>query len=83
MESTAAPLPAPRAARAEETGEKGLKKDAIAALRMAYRTLFRSDKLRKDAIAAAKADGEGVAEVGRLLRFIEESKRGVAAHGRG
>jgi amino acid transporter len=29
MESTAAPLPAPPAARAEETGEKGLKKDAI------------------------------------------------------
>ena len=57
--------------------------ETVVALRRAYRTVFRSGRPRQEALAAARAEGEGVAEVERFLRFIESSKRGVAAHGRG
>jgi len=62
---------------------KGLATETISALRKAYRLLFRSNKLMKDALAAVREDHADVPEVMRLALFIESSKRGVARHGRG
>ncbi len=61
---------------------RGLGGDVIRALRRAYRTLFRSGHTRADGIARARAEWGEVAEVERLLSFIEASSRGVARHGR-
>ena len=60
----------------------GLSRETILALRRAYKTIFRSGLLRNQALARARSDGGEVPEVARMLSFIEESKRGVARHGR-
>jgi UDP-N-acetylglucosamine acyltransferase len=62
---------------------RGFKIETIHALRKAYRTVFRSEKLMKDAIAATRSELGSVPEVERFLAFIEGSKRGVARHGSG
>jgi UDP-N-acetylglucosamine acyltransferase len=61
---------------------RGLSRDTILALRRAYRTLFRSGHTKAEGVARARAEWGEVAEVERLLGFIESSPRGVARHGR-
>lgn len=61
---------------------RGLERETILALRRAYRTLFRSGLVRAAAIERARGDGGDIPEVERLVRFIEESRRGVTGHGR-
>jgi UDP-N-acetylglucosamine acyltransferase len=61
----------------------GFTRETLLALRRAYRTLFRSGLTRRQAIERARSEWGAVAEVERMLRFIESSKRGVAGHGRG
>jgi len=55
----------------------GFAKETVAALKAVYKTVFKSELLRKDAIARARAEHGGVPEVARLLEFLETSKRGV------
>jgi acyl-[acyl carrier protein]--UDP-N-acetylglucosamine O-acyltransferase len=43
--------------------------------------IFRSERLMKDALATARSELGAVAEVERMVRFIESSQRGVARHG--
>lgn len=61
---------------------RGVPRESIKALRKAYRTLFRSGHRRQDGIARARAELGDVAEVERMLSFIEASERGVCRHGR-
>lgn len=61
---------------------RGLSRDTILALRRAYRTLFRSGLRKAEGIERARGEWGDVAEVERMLRFIETSERGVARHGR-
>ena len=61
---------------------RGVSSDSIKALRRAYRTLFRSGLLKKDAIERTRGDWGHVPEVGRMLAFIEASERGICRHGR-
>lgn len=61
---------------------RGLSSEAIKALRRAYRAIFRSGLTREEGVARAREEWGEVAEVERLLRFIETSTRGIARHGR-
>ena len=61
---------------------RGVPGESIKALRRAYRLLFRSGLLKKDALARAGDEWGEVPEVARLIAFIEASKRGVCRHGR-
>jgi len=56
---------------------RGLGNDAIRALRTAYRTLFRSGLPLRDAARRAREEAGTVAEVAKLLDFVEASKRGI------
>lgn len=51
--------------------------EAIAALKKAYRILFRSGAPMGEAIAKVEAEVEQLAEVRRLVEFVRSSKRGV------
>ena len=61
----------------------GMTRETILALRRAYRLLFRSGLLRKDAVERARAEWPEVPEVEAMVQFIQGSRRGVARHGRG
>jgi UDP-N-acetylglucosamine acyltransferase len=61
---------------------KGVAPDAIKALRGAYRTIFRSGALLKDALASARAEFGAVPEVARMCDFIDGARRGVTRHGK-
>lgn len=61
----------------------GVTPEAIKALRSAYRTIFRTDLPRAEALAKVRGEFPGVPEIAHLADFIESSKRGVARHGRG
>ncbi len=56
--------------------------DAVTRLKRAYRLVFRSQEKLADALAQARAELGGLAEVDRFLSFIEESERGVARDAR-
>jgi acyl-[acyl carrier protein]--UDP-N-acetylglucosamine O-acyltransferase len=61
----------------------GIPKATIGALGDAYRILFRLPMKRGAALAKARAEFPGVAEVGRLVEFVgAPSKRGTCRHGR-
>jgi UDP-N-acetylglucosamine acyltransferase len=66
-----------------ETGleRRGVSPEAIRALRKAYRMIFRGERLMKDALAAVRGELGAIAEVERMLHFIETTRRGVARHG--
>ena len=61
---------------------RGVPSDSIKALRWAYRVLFRSGLLKKDAITSVRADWGDIPEVERMIAFVETSQRGVCRHGR-
>jgi UDP-N-acetylglucosamine acyltransferase len=60
---------------------RGVAPDSIRALRKAYRMIFRGERLMNEALAAVRAEFGAVAEVARLLSFIESGSRGIARHG--
>jgi len=56
---------------------RGFSAPTIASLKQAYKLLFRSELLLKDAIARIRLDVMPGPEVGRLIEFVESSTRGV------
>lgn len=56
----------------------GKSDETVAALKAAYRIVFRSGLRLADALARVRAEFAGVAEVGHFAAFIEASERGVA-----
>ena len=54
----------------------GLSRDAIAAIKDAYKTLFMSDLTVEDAVARLKSQ-DSLPEVREMAEFIERAKRGV------
>jgi UDP-N-acetylglucosamine acyltransferase len=56
---------------------RGFSRQAIAALKRAYRLLFHGGGSRRDAVARTRAAVGSEPAVGRLLAFVEESRRGV------
>ena len=56
---------------------RGVSAEAIARVRRAYRTLYRSGLTLEEAKRQLAAQAAGCAEVGALLEFLERSKRGV------
>lgn len=56
---------------------RGFSEEEISALKQAYRALFRSGALAKDAIAGIRAELGDVARAEQLAAFVEKSERGV------
>jgi UDP-N-acetylglucosamine acyltransferase len=73
-----------RLAGVNEVGlqRRGFKPETIAALKSAIRTLFFSKMLRDDAVKQVLGEYGTVAEVVRLVDFINNSKRGVVGRER-
>jgi UDP-N-acetylglucosamine acyltransferase len=57
---------------------RGFTPETIEALKRAYRIIWRSKKLRAEALEQAEAELGGVPEVDYLLDFIRSSTRGIA-----
>ncbi|RLJ71135.1 acyl-[acyl-carrier-protein]--UDP-N-acetylglucosamine O-acyltransferase [Hydrogenivirga caldilitoris] len=57
---------------------RGFSSERIAVIKRAYRILFRSNLLRKEAIDILKKEFKDNEDVELLINFIESSKRGVA-----
>lgn len=58
---------------------RGFSKEVIRALKRAYKIVFRSNLLRRDALEKVLEELGNYEEVVMFVRFIQESKRGVAA----
>jgi len=56
---------------------RGFADDDLRALRVAYRTLFRSGMTVRDAIRKMREEETLGTAAGRMLRFVESSKRGI------
>jgi UDP-N-acetylglucosamine acyltransferase len=56
---------------------RGFAEETIRALKRAYRTVFQGSGTLEEALAAIRAAGGHVPEVGQLVRFIAASERGV------
>ena len=59
----------------------GLSREAVSALKQAYRLLYRSGLLRD--VALTKIQGLGTPETAHLVEFIRASKRGICPDARG
>ena len=57
---------------------RGFSKERIMAIKKAYRILFRSNLLKKEAIELLRKEFKGNEDVELLVSFIESSKRGVS-----
>ncbi len=57
---------------------RGFSKERISAIKKAYRLLFRSNYLKKEAIEILRKEFKGNPDIELLIEFIESSKRGVA-----
>lgn len=57
----------------------GFSRETLAALKHAYRLLFNSDRPRTAVIAELQAEYHRAPEVGRLLAFVAQARRGVPA----
>ncbi len=57
---------------------RGFSEERIAAIKRAYRILFRSKLLKEEALEKLRKEFEGNEDVRMLIYFIENSKRGVA-----
>jgi len=69
-------------ARARTINREGLKRrgvegEIIAKLKRAYKTLYRQGLPLHEALVQLEADGGGVAQIGRMVAFIQESSRGI------
>lgn len=56
---------------------KGFPPETVKALKEAYRILFRSSLLLKDAIGKLRGELAAIPEVNHLIEFVEKSQRGV------
>ena len=56
---------------------RGFKEEAINALKKAYRIIFRSSLLLKEAIKKTKNEVEDLPEIKQFVEFIEKSERGI------
>ncbi len=56
---------------------KNFPKKTLDALKQAYRVIFRSEMLLKDAIQKARREVASLPEVAKFIRFIENSERGI------
>ncbi len=56
---------------------RGFSAETLHALRSAYRTIFRSGMRLQDALEALRADAADEPRVAHLVRFIEQSQRGI------
>ena len=56
---------------------RGFGPETLLALRSAYRTIFRSGLRLRDALEAVRADAADEPRVAHLVRFIEQSQRGI------
>lgn len=56
---------------------RGFPPETIQALKDAYRIVFRSSLLLKDALAAVRAEVADLPEVRQFVEFIEQAKRGI------
>lgn len=56
----------------------GFSDQTIAAIKKAYKILFREKRSLKDAIRKVREDFPGFPEIGHLIEFIEKNKRGIS-----
>jgi UDP-N-acetylglucosamine acyltransferase len=56
---------------------RGFSSELISAIKHAYRIMFQSELKSREAVARARAERPGVAEVDRFLDFILSSERGI------
>jgi UDP-N-acetylglucosamine acyltransferase len=57
----------------------GFSSPTVAAIKKAYRIIFRSGLMREEALAKALAEFPGVPEVARLVEFVKTTVRGITA----
>ncbi len=57
---------------------RGFSKERISVIKKAYRILFRSGLLKKNAIEKLRKEFEGNPDIEMLIKFVETTKRGVA-----
>jgi len=57
---------------------RGFSRERIMAIKKAYRILFRSNLLKKEAIDLLRKEFKGNEDIEMLVNFIENSKRGVS-----
>ena len=67
----------PYGINSEGLKRRGFSADTIAALKRAYRTLYRSGLGLEEARQALKAQAAGCPEVGAIVSFLERSRRGI------
>ncbi len=68
---------APRSINREGLKRRGFSVEAIAALKRAYRTLYRQGHSLEAALALLEAERDAFPEVARLLDFVRSSVRGI------
>src|SRR3569832_2385255 len=67
----------PHGLNVEGLRRRGFDSETIAQLRRAYKLLYRSNLTLKDAVAQMRALAEETPEVGRMIHFLEQSRRGI------
>ncbi len=67
----------PRSINREGLKRRGFSVESIAALKRAYRTLYRQGNSLEDALKLLEAEREAFPEVARLLDFVRSSVRGI------
>jgi UDP-N-acetylglucosamine acyltransferase len=75
--SAAGNMAKPYGINSEGLKRRGFSPETIAALKRAYRTLFRSKLGMEAARAALQEQAEACPEVGNILEFLNRSKRGI------
>ena len=68
----------PFGVNAEGLKRRGFSEDGIAALRRAYKTLYRRSLGLAEAIEVLQAEQSAYAELGILVDFLRAAKRGIA-----
>lgn len=68
---------APHGLNVEGLRRRGFSSETIAQLRRAYKLLYRSNLILKDAIEQMRGLAEATPEVGEMIRFLEKSSRGI------
>ena len=69
---------APRAVNAEGLRRRGFSGKEISAIRKAYRLIYRSGMILEQVMQELEALAENSAHVASMIKFIKESKRGLA-----
>ncbi|WP_395377066.1 acyl-ACP--UDP-N-acetylglucosamine O-acyltransferase [Marinicella sp. W31] len=67
----------PRAINFEGLKRRGFDKDSLAAIKKAYRLLYKSDLSLNDAMIQMQDLAENSSEVGQMVNFIQQSERSI------